>query len=579
MRARVAVFPVLLLALPVLVWGPSGLVRAQPPANAAFERAVDDLLADLFRRNPTLATYLGIHEYDDRLEDLSKAAIAAEIDALKGFRARFGAIDAGTLSVPNQLDRAQVLAAIDSRLLDLDVIRPWARNPDRYSSSITETAFVMIKRAFAPAEVRLKALVARERQMIALLDEARRNLENPPAIYTTVALEQIDGNREFFATSVPQAFAGVKQETLLAEFKAANQAVLDAFDRYKTFLQELQPRSHGAFAIGSDTLRAKFRADELVDAPLDRLLAIAEADLARNQAAFAEAAAKVAPGSPPDQVIASVAADHPEPNRLLAVTQQGLDDLRRFIISKDLLTIPSDVPARVEETPPFMRALTSASMDTPGPFEKVATEAFYNMTLPDPSWPADRIDSFMRQWYPAMISNVSVHEVYPGHYTQFLYGPLFPSKVRKVFGANTNAEGWAHYAEQMMLDEGLGGGDPKLRLAQLQDALLRDVRFIAGIKLHSAGMTVDEAQQLFEREAHQPPPVAQAEARRGTSDPTYGYYTLGKLMILKLRDDYRASRGSAYAIKEFHDTFLKLGPLPLPLVRRSMLGAAGDALP
>jgi uncharacterized protein (DUF885 family) len=579
MQARFVVLPAVVATLLTVMYSPSGRVAAAPSGDAALERAVDDLVADLFRRNPTMATQAGIHDYDDRLEDLSKAAIAAEIDALKQFRARFAAIDAGTLSVPNQLDREQVLAAIDSRLLDLDVIKPWATNPDIYSSSVTETAFVMITRAFAPAEVRLKALVARERQMVALLDEARRNLENPPAIYTAVALEQIDGNREFFATSVPEAFASVGNETLLAEFKEANQAVLNALDRYKAFLEELQSRSHGAFAIGAENLRAKFRADELVDAPLDRLLGIAEADLARNQAAFAEAAAKVGPGRPPGQVLASIAADHPPPDRLLTVTQQGLDDLRRFIVSKDLLTIPSDVPARVEETPPFLRALTSASMDTPGPFEKVATEAYYNMTLPDPSWPADRVESFMRQWYPAMISNVSVHEVYPGHYTQFLYGPMFPSKVRKVFGASTNAEGWAHYAEQMMLDEGLGGGDPKLRLAQLQDALLRDVRFIAGIKLHSAGMTVDEAQQLFEREAHQPPPVAQAEARRGTADPTYGYYTLGKLMILKLRDDYRASRGPAYSIKAFHDAFLRLGPLPLPLVRRAMLGAAGDALP
>ena len=388
MHARLAMFPWIFIALLAAAYGPSGLVRAEPSGDAAFERAVDDLLAGLFRRNPTLATYLGIHDYDDRLEDLSKAAIAAEIDALKQFRAGFAAIDAGTLSVPNQLDREQVLAAIDSRLLDLEVIKPWARNPDTYSSGITQTAFVMIKRAFAPADVRLKALVARERQMIGLLDEARRNLENPPAIYTTVALEQIDGNREFFATSVPEAFAGVKNEMLVAEFKQANQAVLDALDRYKTFLQELQARSQGAFAIGADNLRAKFRADELVDAPLDRLLAIAEADLARNQAAFAAAAAKVAPGVPAEQALASLAGDHPPASRLLAVTQHGLDDLRRFIASKDLLTIPSDVPARVEETPPFMRALTSASMDTPGPFEKTATEAYYHMTLPDRSWPA-----------------------------------------------------------------------------------------------------------------------------------------------------------------------------------------------
>jgi uncharacterized protein (DUF885 family) len=200
------------------------------------------------------------------------------------------------------------------------------------------------------------------------------------------------------------------------------------------------------------------------------------------------------------------------------------------------------------------------------------------MTLPDPKWPRAKVEEFMRTWYRAQIANVSVHEVYPGHYTQFLYGPQFPSRIRKVFGANSNSEGWAHYCEQMMLDEGLEHGDPKARLAQLQDALLRDVRFIVGIRMHTGKMTVDEATQMFENDAYQPGPIALSEAKRGTSDPTYGYYTLGKLMILKLRDDYRAKNGPQYSLRNFHDSFLKLGPLPLPLMRKAMLGEEGQAL-
>jgi uncharacterized protein (DUF885 family) len=209
----------------------------------------------------------------------------------------------------------------------------------------------------------------------------------------------------------------------------------------------------------------------------------------------------------------------------------------------------------------------------------VATEAFYNMTLPDPTWPTAETESFMKQWYYASIANVSVHEVWPGHYLQFLYGPQFPSKVRKVFGAASNAEGWAHYCEQMMLDEGFHADDPRYRLAQLQDALLRNVRFIVGIRMHSQGLSVAEARKLFEREAYQPAPVGLSEAKRGTTDPTYGYYTMGKLMILKLRDDYKAKKGAAYSLRDFHDTFLKLGPLPLPLIRKAMLGEIGEALP
>jgi uncharacterized protein (DUF885 family) len=214
-------------------------------------------------------------------------------------------------------------------------------------------------------------------------------------------------------------------------------------------------------------------------------------------------------------------------------------------------------------------------MDTPGPFEAAKLEAFYNMTLPDPRGTAAEQEDYMRSWYYAEMSNVAVHEVYPGHYIQFLYAKTFPSDVRKVYGANSNAEGWAHYAEQMMIDEGFHAGDPKYRLAQLQDALLRNARFIAGIKMHTQGMTVADATTLFETQGHQPHAISVQEAKRGAGDPLYGYYTMGKLMILKLRDDYRNAVGGAYTLQKFHDAFIQLGPLPLPLVRRAMLGQAG----
>jgi uncharacterized protein (DUF885 family) len=553
---------------------------ARPSSDAAFVTLVDELLADMYRRNPTQATYLGIHQYDDQLEDASLAAIEAESAALKDFRTRVRAIGPDTLSLANQLDREQVLAALDSQILTSDVIRPWANNPDTYSSGITQTAFIMIKRSFAPPEVRLKALIARERLMVRTLEEARANLNNPPEILTRIAIEQLDGNREFFADAVPAAFTSVKDKALLAEFAKTNRAVIDALAAYKAFLaNNLLPRSKGGFAIGRDALVKKLEADEMVTLPLDQLLAIAHEDLRRNQTAFNRLLSQIAPGQAPAAVMESISSDHPPADKLLGTTQSMLDSLRQFIEQKKILSVPQHAPAKVEETPPFLRATTSASMDIPGPFETVATEAYYNMTLPDRAWPKAQTESFMRQWYYPMISNVSVHEAYPGHYIQFLYASQFPSKVRKVFGAASNSEGWAHYCEQMILDEGLKSDDPKYRLAQLQDALLRDVRFIVGIRMHSEGLTVEDAQKMFETEAFQPAPVALSEAKRGTTDPTYGYYTMGKLMILKLRDDYRAKRGTAYTLQDFHDTFLKLGPLPLPLMRRAMLGEKGDAFP
>jgi uncharacterized protein (DUF885 family) len=434
-----------------------------------------------------------------------------------------------------------------------------------------------MKRPYAPAADRLKALIAREKLMPAALAGARMNLENPPEIYTRIALEQIDGNISFFKNDVPVPFQTVTDRTLLDQFAMTNAAVIAALGEYKTFLQkELLPRSKGSFAYGADTYARALSANEMVELPLDRLLQIAEADRRKNEEAFQAVARSIDSTRSADEVLASLQNDHPSPGRLLAATQGELDLLRQFIIDHRIVTIPASNPASVKETPPFMRSTTSASMDTPGPFEQAKLDGFYNMTLPDPRWKTAAQADFMRQWYYASITNVSVHEVYPGHYLQFLYAKQFPSDVRKVYGAATNSEGWAHYCEQMMLDEGFHANEPKYRLAQLQDALLRNVRFIVGIKMHTQGMTVDEAMTLFETQGHQPHPVAVSESKRGTSDALYGYYTIGKLAILKLRQDYQQKLGAEYTLQKFHDKFIALGPLPLPLIRKAMLGASGE---
>jgi uncharacterized protein (DUF885 family) len=557
---------------------PAPAGKAPEPHDADFKTAVHDVLEDLYRRAPTQATYLGIHKYDDRLEDYSHQAVRDEVAAWRRFRERVNAIDPSSLNAENQLDREQLLHAIDSRLMMDEVIRPWAKNPDTYSSGLTNSAYIMIKREFAPAEQRLRELVAREKAMPAALADARQNLDNPPQIATQIAIEQLDGNRDFFRTAVPAAFTSVKDQALLADFKRANDGVITALGEYKKWLQDdLLERSTGDFAIGERVYRDKLSADEMLDAPIDRLLDIAVRDLEKNQAAFTETARRIDPGHTPEQVLAAVQADHPPASKLLSVTQAELDSIARFMADHHIITIPKAAPARVQETPPFLRATTSASMDIPGPFETVATEAYYSMTLPDPRWPARETAEFMRQWYYAAIANVSVHEVWPGHYLQFLYARNFPSDVRKVFGAATNSEGWAHYCEQMVIDEGFHADDPRYRLAQIQDALLRDARFIVGIRMHTKGMTLQQAEDFFVTEAYQPRPVARSESKRGTADPTYGYYTMGKLMILKLRDDYKAKVGSAYSLQRFHDTFINLGPLPLPLIRKAMLGDTGQA--
>ena len=549
---------------------------AKPSGDAAFTILAHDYLEDLYRRQPTMATSLGIHKYDDKLDDYSKQAVTDAVASARAFRQKVAATDASTLTLSNQLDREQLMRAIDSRVLTLETIRPWAKDPDTYSSGITNTAYLMIKRAYAPPADRLRLLVAREKQMPAALLEARKNLDNPPKISTEIAIEQLDGSRDFFKTAVTAAFADVKDAALLDQFKRSNDAVMAALDDCKKWLQDdLLKRSNGNFAIGNEAYAKKLSADEMIEVPLDELLAIAKQDLEKNQAAFAETAKKINPKLTPTEVLARVQANHPPAAKLLSVTQAELDSLGRFMTDHHIVTVPQAAPARVQETPPFLRATTTASMDIPGPFEAVATEAYYNMTLPDPKMSAKETAEFMTQWYYAAISNVSVHEVWPGHYLQFLYGKTFPSEVRKVLGAASNAEGWAHYCEQMVIDEGFHANDPKYRLAQLQDALLRDARFIAGIRMHTQGMTREQAEEFFVTDGYQPRPVAKSESRRGTTDPTYGYYTMGKLMILKVRDDYKAKKGAEFSLQDFHDAFIRLGPLPLPLIRKAMLGETG----
>ncbi|MEO7457946.1 MAG: DUF885 domain-containing protein [Gemmatimonadaceae bacterium] len=555
---------------------PAMATEAPAPGDSAFHALTRAIIDDNLQRHPSSAVYLGVHKWDAKVEDMSQAAIQAETQSLKDFRTKLMAVDIKELSPANRADRGMLLRAMDAGILGNESVRNWAKNPDNYSSGVTNAAYIMMKSPFAPAVDRLKSLIARERAMPAMLAEARKNLQSPPKIYTQIAIEQIDGNIAFFKNDVTAAFADVTDSSLAKEFRQVNDSVMTALADYKKWLQtDLLPKSTGDYAIGADTYRKLLAATEMIDMPLDELLTIAEADRAKNEAALQATAKLIDSTKSVDAVLAGLQADHPAPDKLLEVTQAELNSLRTFLVDNHIITVPASDPARVKETPPFMRSTTSASMDTPGPFEQAKLEGRYNMTLPDPRWPKAKQDEFMTQWYYAAITNVSVHEVYPGHYTQFLYAKQFPTDVRKVYGANTNSEGWAHYSEQMMLDEGLHKGEPKYRMAQLQDALLRDIRFIVGIKMHTQGMTVPQAVELFVTQGHQPRPVAESESKRGTSDALYGYYTMGKLMILKLREDYKAKMGTQYTLQKFHDEFIRMGPLPLPLVRQAMVGAGG----
>jgi uncharacterized protein (DUF885 family) len=483
-------------------------------------------------------------------------------------------------SVAADLDLVE--ANIRSTLLTLEVVRPWEKNPDNYSGAISNAAFSLMERKFASPEDRLRSLIAREKRMPQTLADARDNLKNPPRVYTDIAIEQLPGIISFFQHDVPLAFADAKDASLNAEFATANAAVIQALKDYEDWLKtDLLPRSHGDFRIGADTFSKKLKYDEMVDTPLDKLLEIGTADLNKNKAEFNRIAKELEPTKDPRAVLEELGQNHPAPDQLLQTFRDTFAGLIQFIRTKNIVTIPSDVQPILEETPPFMRATTFASMDTPGPFEKHATEAYFNVTLPDPSMTPAEVESYMHAFNVGTVISTAVHEAYPGHYVQFLWVPRAPSRVRKLLGANSNAEGWAHYCEQMMLDEGYGqpGAGAKtereakfLRLGQLQDALLRDARFIVGIKMHTGQFTIDQAIDFFEKEGYQSHETGVIETKRGTSDPTYLYYTLGKLEILKLREDVRKKQGAAFSLQKFHDAFLSQGYPPIKIVRQAMLG-------
>jgi hypothetical protein len=590
---------ILLLAAALMVntsvTAQSGKAPAAASSDQAFAALADRYFDEYyFKFNPSAGTASGFHQYDGQLEDYSRAAVDRQIALLKKFKAEFsGRFASGQAGLapgdPGWVDLNLVLDDINSRLLALEDIRQWEKNPDVYSSGITNSIFVIMARTFAPPEDRLKSVIAREKQVPAVFAAARANLKNPPPIYVDVALEQIPGIIGFFEKDVPGAFKDVKDQKLLDEFHAANQKVMDSLKEYQGWIEkDLKPRAHGNFRIGAGNFSKKLLYDEDVDIPLPRLLEIGMANLRKNQEEFKSVAARIDPNKTPQQILEELEKDHPAPDKLLQSFRDTLGGLRDFLEQHHIVGMPSQVLPIVQETPPFARALTFASMDTPGPFEKVAKEAFFNVTLPEPNWTPQQVEEHMAGFNRGTIISTAVHEVYPGHYTQFLWVPSAPSKVRKLLGCSSNAEGWAHYSEQMMLDEGYGrtaGIDQdhdvrflKLRLGQLQDALLRNARFIVGIQMHTGKMTFDEGIDFFVKEGYQTRVNGQRETKRGTSDPTYLYYTLGKLEILKLRDDYKKKMGDKYSLEDFHNSFLKQGFPPIKLVREMMLGDGSPVL-
>ncbi|MFL5327542.1 MAG: DUF885 domain-containing protein [Gemmataceae bacterium] len=552
------------------------------PANDNVAKFVDDYYQALFTWDPNQATAAGIHNFDDKLPDLSQTAHVRRAKELHVFQDRLAKLREGKLSASDAMDAELLDHALKAELLENETVRDWRRNPVTYLGNPAGAIDNLMKRNFASPPERLRSVIGRLRETPSLMQSMKHNVKNPPREFADLGVIVVHGSIGFFRDTLPDwaKTAAGSDHKLLEDFHRANKAALAAMESAQTWIKdEMLPQAKGNYSIGSDAFLKKLQYEEMLDIPLDKLLAIGEANLAKDKADFIATAAKIAPNKTPADVLKELSLNHPSPDDLVPATRGVLERIRQFIVEKHVVTIPSEVRPTVLETPAFQRTGGFASMDTPGAFETKATEAFYYVTPPEKEWDKQRKAEHMAQFNLTGLEVISIHEAYPGHYIQFLYAKQYPTKVRKLYTCGTNVEGWAHYCEQMMLDESYGGGDPKVKLAQLSEALLRDCRYIVGIKLHTQGMTVEEGKKFFMEQGFIEGETAFQEARRGTYNPTYLYYTLGKLQIYKLREDVRRLKGADFNLELFHNEFVKQGGIPAKLMRKIFLGNdAGPSL-
>lgn len=543
--------------------------------DAAFTALASQYYAQSFKTNPIQATFAGVHTYDAQLGDFSASAMQRQLETDRAYLQKLHAIDRSTLSSEVAIDWTILENSLNDDLLLNGTLAQWRHNPDAYSQAATGSVFGIITRDYAPLATRAAYVISREKQIPAMLALAKKNITTVDATTKSIAYQDTAGSAEFFSSTVPLAFADLHDPALKARLTSANTAAKIAVGQYAGWIKTIKPS--GTFAIGADAYQKRLKYEDGVDLSLAEYLAVGEKELARLKTEFIATAKQIDPKHTPYEVYQEISKDYVPPKQLLKAAAGDLVNLRAFLIARHIITLPPDASIKVVETPPFERATTTASFDSPGPLETVATQTYYNVTPVDPTWSAKQVQEYM-----ASLSNyerpiISAHECYPGHFTNYAIDKhLKLSLTRKLNWNQAFGEGWAHYDEQMMVDEGWGNGDPKVRLAQLDEALLRAARFVVGVKLHTQGMTVAQAEDFFVNEGMQGRQIGVEETLRGTQDPMYGYYTLGKLMILKLRADYKKKLGGAYTLQKFHDALLAHGDPPLPLLRPLLLGSDDD---
>ncbi|MCG8422705.1 MAG: DUF885 domain-containing protein [Proteobacteria bacterium] len=547
--------------------GPDTTTRPDKAAEHNFQRAAEAFYWDHLNAFPPLGVQLGYHQYDGKLPDVSPAAIAASIDMYKKARDTFATVAADQLSAQSRVEREVLLVEIRRQLFDLEVLKFLNRNPIAYTFGFSLMPYVSFE--YAPAARRARAIIELCGGAGQYFAQAQKNLpEVMPRTWIAIALLQTGGMIEFVKNDVATAMTGLDGQ-LAAKLKGGLQQCVAALGGFRDFLKARMAMANDDFALGKERFIRMLREKEAIDITLERLAAVGEADLQRNLAAVKIAARRVDPSRNPNSVVWAVAGEKPPGDKVIATATEQSARLRQFLIDRDIVTIPSDDLAEVRPSPPFMR-FNSAFLRAAGLFEKQSLPSFYFISPPDPSWPEEQQRGYIPSY--GNLLSTSVHELWPGHFLQHLHKKKNPSKILKTFCTYTNTEGWAHYTEEMMWEAGSSKNDAKMHLGQLGDALLRNVRFKAAIAFHTGDATVDQVAAWFEKLAFKDKGNAVQQAVRGTFDPGYLNYTLGKLMIMKLRRDWQAKVGADYSLRAFHDTFLSYGCAPIPIIRREMLG-------
>jgi uncharacterized protein (DUF885 family) len=544
-----------------------------------FPHFVDDYLAYLYEVCPTQATLDGIHLHDDLLEDLSRTAVDAHVRALSGFGRRLHQIDPATLPPTERIEHPIVASNIEARMFEFEDVRTWERNPQIYADLIGTSLAGQALFAYAPDAERARRIVSKLRQVPRLVQAARENIRDTPGIFVKMGLESWRGILKFIDADLPRAFASLDDLHILGDLADTSTEASNAIKGYIDYLEnDLAPRAKASFRLGRGRFEKKLRLEEGITFTADRLLAIALRELHEVQEEFRSVAGRL-PGGDVQAAWRAATERHPAPGEVVKAAEAQVKELEQFLRRQSIVTVPDGEPVVVAPTPEFYR-WTFASMWTPGPFEAKPSRAYYYLTDADRSWPPERQEEHLRYFNYPILWHISIHEAYPGHFLHFQHLRQVESKVRKsvFFAPASLVEGWAHYCEQMMVEAGFRRSEPEIKLGQLAEALVRLARFIVCIRLHCEDMSVEQGMRFFRDEAFLEEATARKEAERGTFDPTYLVYTVGKLMMLKLRRDFKEEQGGKYSLRAFHDAVLAQGCAPFSAMRRLLLHDSVDAV-